>query len=121
MRRTLEIAALVGSLAWAACSSAPIAPAVPTAAGNDFVQSLDSSGAGKIKHVIWVVQENRSFNDMFEGYPGAKTVSEGKESSGDTIALQPISLKTVYEIDHSANAMFHACNGKGKLPGRSAA
>ncbi len=117
MNRRLESAALVASLACAACSYAPAAPALPSSAGGAFVRSLDASGAGKIKHVIWVVQENRSFNDMFEGYPGAKTVSKGKESSGDTIALKPISLKTVYEIDHSANAMFHACNGKGKLPG----
>ena len=82
-----------------------------------MLQSLDGSGSGKIRHVVYVVQENRSFNDMFEGYPGADTVSSGKDSSGGTIALQPISLKTTYEIDHSADAMFAACNGTGKLPG----
>ncbi len=95
----------------------PAAPELPSPAGADFVQTVAASGAGKIKHVVWVIQENRSFNDMFEGYPGATTVSSGKESDGRTIALQPISLKTVYEIDHSAFAMFSACNGKGKLPG----
>jgi phospholipase C len=85
--------------------------------GSDFVQSLDASGLGKIKHVVWIVQENRSFNDMFEGYPGAKTASKGKDSRGKTIVLQPVSLKTDYEIDHSAFAMFTACNGTGSLPG----
>lgn len=54
---------------------------------------------------------------MFEGYPGAKTVSSGKNSYGYTVKLQPLSLKTAYEIDHSANAMFNACDGQGKLPG----
>jgi phospholipase C len=63
------------------------------------------------------VQENRSFNDMFKGYPGAKTASKGKDSRGTTIALQPIPLTVTYEIDHSAFAMFSACNGRGKLPG----
>ncbi len=33
------------------------------------------------------------------------------------LALSPISLKMEYEIDHSAHAMFQACDGTGKLPG----
>jgi len=76
-----------------------------------------ATGASKISHVVYVVQENRSFNDMFEGYPDADTVTSGKDSYGNDVTLQPISLKTVYEIDHSADGMFAACNGRGKLPG----
>ncbi|MGP8099401.1 MAG: hypothetical protein ACLQHL_01365, partial [Candidatus Cybelea sp.] len=26
-----------------------------------------------IRHVVFVIQENRSFNDLFVGYPGATT------------------------------------------------
>jgi phospholipase C len=107
---------LASAAASVACSGTSSAPPLPRP-GTAFLQSPDASGAGKIQHVIWVVQENRSFNDMFEGYPGAKTASSGKDSYGNTIKLQPVSLKTAYEIDHSANAMFHACDGKGKLPG----
>jgi phospholipase C len=117
MKRLLGCGVVAASFACAACSSASVAPALPSPAGSTFVQSLDASGAGKIEHVVWVIQENRSFNDMFEGYPGATTVSKGQNSYGDTIELQPISLKTAYEIDHSAFAMFKACNGTGKLPG----
>jgi phospholipase C len=113
MVRLLQSAVLVASLAGVACSS----NSSPPLRSSAFAQSLDGSGAGKIRHVVWVVQENRSFNDIFKGYPGAKTVSKGKDSYGHTITLQPISLKTVYEIDHSAFAMFSACNGTGKLPG----
>jgi phospholipase C len=78
---------------------------------------LSATGAGKIEHVVYVVQENRSFDDMFQGYPGADTVSSGKDSMGGRINLQSVSLKTQYEIDHSAFAMFTACHGRGKLPG----
>ncbi|MFZ0031628.1 MAG: alkaline phosphatase family protein, partial [Candidatus Cybelea sp.] len=78
---------------------------------------LDDTGAGKVTHVVYIVQENRSFDNMFQGYPGADTVSSGKDSSGKTIALQPVSLKLDYDIDHSSTAMFAACNGTGKLPG----
>jgi phospholipase C len=104
-------------LVFAACSASPDVPSLPLHAENGVLQSLHGNGVGKIRHVVWVVQENRSFDDVFEGYPGADTVSSGKDSNGKTIALQPVSLKTTYEIDHSAFAMFQACNGSGKLPG----
>ena len=75
-------------------------------------------GAGKIKHVVFIVQENRSFDNMFQGYPGADTVPSGKNSKGETVTLQPYPLKGYpYDIDHSAEAMFAACNGTGTLPG----
>jgi phospholipase C len=116
-RLFLPASVYVALLAFAACSGPPSVPSLPSHAGNSILQSLAGNGAGKIQHVVWVVQENRSFDDLFEGYPGADTVSSGKDSNGKTIALQPVSLKTTYEIDHSAFAMFLACNGKGKLPG----
>jgi phospholipase C len=67
--------------------------------------------SGKIQHVVIIVQENRSFDDLFNGYPGANTVTSGKNSKGQTIQLQPVGLETQYVIDHSADAMFSACNG----------
>jgi len=90
---------------------------LPYMNSNGALRALAATGAGKIQHVVYIVQENRSFNDMFQGYPGADTVSRAKTLSGKTIALRPVSLATVYEIDHSAQAMFAACHGTGKLPG----
>ncbi len=107
---TVFVAAIA---ALSACSAAVNPSPEPYVA----LRSLDGSGAGKIRHVVYVVQENRSFNDMFEGYPGADTVSSGKDSSGNTVPLKPVSLKTTYEMDHSAFAMFGDCNGGAKLPG----
>jgi phospholipase C len=85
--------------------------------GGRVLPPAESSGAAKIRHVVIIIQENRSFDNLFQGYPGADTVSTGKSSLGRTIALHPVSLATRYEIDHSANAMFSACDGTGKLPG----
>lgn len=73
--------------------------------------------ASKIQHVIIVVQENRSFNNLFYGYPGAKTATYGYDSNGTKITLQPVSLATNWDIDHSSSSFFAACNGTGSIPG----
>ncbi len=107
---------LLAGLALAGCSlgSQPTVPYMQSAAA---LESLTQTGAGKIKHVVYIVQENRSFDDLFHGYPGADTVSSGKDSKGHTVILKPVPLSDQYVIDHSAAAMFAACNGTGKLPG----
>ncbi len=71
----------------------------------------------KIKHIVIVVQENRSFNDLFYGYPGAKTAKWGYDSSGKRVKLFPIGLETSWDIDHSSSSFFAACNGTGSIPG----
>ncbi|MBV9720143.1 MAG: hypothetical protein JOZ77_12560 [Candidatus Eremiobacteraeota bacterium] len=100
----------------ASCSAGSQAP-LPYMQSSTALRALASTGAGKITHVVYIVQENRSFDNLFQGYPGANTVAEGKNSKGQTIKLQPSRLGAFYDIDHSAQAMFEACNGTGKLPG----
>jgi phospholipase C len=99
-----------------ACSGGSQLP-LPYMHSDVALRALASTGAGKIDHIIYIVQENRSFDNLFQGYPGANTKSFGKNSKGQTIQLQPVSLKVQYVIDHSATAMFEACNGTGSLPG----
>jgi phospholipase C len=118
VKRLVRPAAICAALSLlAACSEQPGASLLPFRTESSVLQALGGSGAGKIQHVVWVVQENRSFDDLFAGYPGADTALSGKDSHGNTIQLKPVSLKTRYEIDHSAAAMFHACDGAGKIPG----
>ncbi|MGA9274711.1 MAG: hypothetical protein WBV67_14605, partial [Candidatus Cybelea sp.] len=103
--RLLRAAALSAAASIiAACSATPSVPAVPGVAFSATLQQLSGTGAGKIKHVVYIVQENRSFDDLFHGYPGADTVSSGKNTMGQTIKLQPIPLSRGYEIDHSGQA-----------------
>ena len=70
-----------------------------------------------IQHVVIVVQENRSFNDLFMGYPGATTQNYGFDTNGEKIALRGQPMATYWDIDHSSQAFFAACDGRGKLPG----
>src|SRR5580704_17044982 len=87
-------------------------PEIPDAAGTAFVQRAQSAQSQKIQHVVIVIQENRSFDDLFYGFPGANTATSGKNSQGQTVALQPVALEAPYGIQHSSKMFFTACDGK---------
>jgi phospholipase C len=57
-----------------------------------------------IKHVIIIFQENRTPDNIFQGYPGLDTASSGKDSHGSTITLTPVNLDNNYDMDHSHSA-----------------
>jgi phospholipase C len=71
-------------------------------------------GVDKIKHIVVVIQQNRSFNDLFLGYPGAMTQSYGYNTRGRKVELQPASLASTWSLTPNFLA---ACNGTGKIPG----
>jgi phospholipase C len=74
------------------------------------------AGLQNIQHVVIVMQENRSFDDLFQGYPGADSASSGKKSNGQTVQLQAISMTAPYDIDHRKSAHDLALDG-GKMDG----
>jgi len=100
--------------ALASCSGGAITPYNGTAGSASSVRHVSTT---KIKHVIIVVQENRSFNNLFYGFPGAKTVKYGFDTSGNKIKLQPIPLEVHWDAEHDSRGFFAACNGTGSIPG----
>jgi phospholipase C len=74
-------------------------------------------GTTPIRHVIFIVQENRSFNNLFLGYPGAQTQNYGYDTKGKRITLRPQVLAETWDIDHFSAAFFAACDARGTLPG----
>ena len=58
-------------------------------------------GAPKIAHVVVVIQENRSVDNLFPGLPGADTVTTAPTHDGRTVALRPIRLENGADVDHS--------------------
>jgi phospholipase C len=105
----------VATLLAGCASSGP--PTLPYMQAGAPLRTLAASGAGKIEHVVYIVQENRSFDNLFQGYPGADTVSRGKDSKGRTVPLRPVPLSDKYVLDHSSYAMFVDCDGSARLPG----
>ena len=63
------------------------------------------------------MQENRSFNNLFYGYPGAKTVTHGMDSENKRVKLIPVVLEIPWDINHGSSDFFAACNGTGSIPG----
>lgn len=63
-----------------------------------------------IEHVVIIVQENRTLDYLFNGYPGANTVQSGQNSLGQTVPLAPISLSAPYTIYHTHPDFLAECN-----------
>lgn len=78
--------------------------------------ALPPATSSKIKHVIIVVQENRTFDNLFNGFPGADTVPSGKTHDGSTVALAPTPFEGPYDPDHEHAAWLQDYDN-GKMDG----
>jgi len=67
-------------------------------------------------HVIVIVQENRTPDNLFHGLPNADIADVGINSQGKTISLAPVPLALPYDLNHSHQA-FLAMWDQGKMDG----
>jgi phospholipase C len=113
------VAAAVMSAAAAAFIGCSGAGSLAAAVARGTPQPLPSSSpipTNVIQHVVIVVQENRSFNNLFYGFSGAKTSGTGRNSHGETVTLAALPLSVGYDITHSHRAWLAAYDG-GKMDG----
>jgi phospholipase C len=75
----------------------------------------DKRPSTRIKHVIIIVQENRTFDNLFSGFPGADAPAFGY-SGTQKILLQPLSLEAPQFIYNSWLNSMIAWDG-GKMDG----
>ncbi len=68
-------------------------------------------GVDKIKHIVFIVKENRTFDNYFGTFPGANGATTGKLSSGQVISLGQAPDVTPHDIDHSYQAAVKAIDG----------
>ncbi|MDQ6826911.1 MAG: hypothetical protein M3Z14_06920, partial [Candidatus Eremiobacteraeota bacterium] len=81
-------------------------------ANDPFAQRALSS---HVKHVVYIVQENHSFDVLFNGFPGANTVDRGKLIDV-TVPLRPDSLRERWDMGHEHESFISAYDG-GKMDG----
>jgi phospholipase C len=102
-------------LAFSACAGGHAAELPATLAST--AASTAHRPPTPIQHVVFVIQENRTVDNLFHGFPGADTVSSGLDSHGQRIALVPIPMtEEPYDLDNSANGFFPAYDN-GKMDG----
>jgi phospholipase C len=66
----------------------------PTPSPTPSPTPLTVPSPGQVTHVVFIVQENRSFDNLFQAYPGADTSATGFTSTGSLVSLKPTPLET---------------------------
>jgi phospholipase C len=59
-----------------------------------------TASTSPIRHVVIIMQENRSFDNLFNGFPRADTVQSGLMGNA-LIPLKPVPIDDPHDIDHS--------------------
>lgn len=81
--------------------------------GNSYAAACAPATCGPIKHIIIVVKENRTFDNLFGLFPRANGTSYAQVGSKRVKMTEtPDVLKT--DIDHSGNSVLKALDG-GKM------
>jgi phospholipase C len=111
-------------LALAGCSGGTLASHTPNSSPGMLpsLRLARNCGSGSssgscvpIQHVVVIVQENRSFDNLFAGFPGADAPMTGTMSDGKVVALHPINFNTG-DLDHGYGASLQDYDG-GKMNG----
>jgi phospholipase C len=85
-------------------------------AGKHVQADIPPTGAGVIQHVIIIMQENRSPDNLFHGLPNADIANSGLDHKGNKVTLLPQSLANNYDLGHSHNS-FVVMYDNGKMDG----
>ena len=93
--------------------STSVAPGAPVANSNAKGFSARTT---PIKHVIIVIQENRSFDDLFMHYPNANTQDWAYKHDGTLVQLQATPLPQYGDLSHLHSAFLIESDG-GKMDG----
>jgi phospholipase C len=64
-----------------------------------------------VQHIVFIVKENRTFDNYFGTFPGADGATSGKISTGKVIPLSHAPDRLPHDIDHSFQSCVMAMNG----------
>jgi Phosphoesterase family len=84
------------------------------AVGSRGTLSRPVTGLEKIQHIVFIIKQNRTFDNYFGSFPGADGATTGVTSSGQVVPLGHTSDRTPYDLIRSWNDALTAING-GKM------
>ena len=91
MRRALLVALLLAAGCSGGGGGSAGVPVAPPGGGGPPPTSPPAARK-YIKHIVVIVQENRSFDNLFHGFPNARSASYGYLHDGTKVALKPAGL-----------------------------
>src|ERR1700722_12941082 len=65
-------------------------------------------------HVVVIVEDNRTVDNLFNGFPGADTVRAGLDSHGQMQQLRPVPLDAPFDVDHAYGGFLVEYDGGKK-------
>lgn len=121
VRRLAIGLSLASPLLVAGCGSTALpgsAPGVSAARASIGTARVASAQPADIRNVILVVQEDRSFDNLFSGYPGADAPTSGYTNTGQQVPLKQITFKDdALCVRISEQVAFNIAYAKGKMDG----
>lgn len=88
-------------LVMSACGAGTTAPGSGSPGGSSTSTAAVHTPTGPIKHIVFFVKENRTFDNYFGTYPGANGATTAMDSTGKTVPLHH-QADQVPDIDHSS-------------------
>jgi phospholipase C len=121
LKGALRIAALLAVVVVSACGGGGGGSSsggfVPTGRGTPPPTPPPHELRKLIKHVVIIVQENRSFDNLFRGFPKAESTDYGYMHDGTRVMLQPSDLRPKSnDLSHVWIDAIHAWDN-GKMDG----
>jgi phospholipase C len=102
------LGSILGCASHAESSGAGVLPMQAGIRATDLLSS-------HIKHVVIIVQENRSFDNIFAGFPGSDSQMYGYMSNGTRVPLHQITfIRPAQDLAHGFEAAYGDYNG-GKM------
>jgi len=78
----------------------PSSPAAMGQSGTQAPQAAQPADLTAIQHIVFIIKENRTFDQMFGTYPGAEGATSGTISTGQVLPLGQTPDRVPRDIGH---------------------
>jgi len=92
----------------------PLLGIVACGGGANPSTAVTPAGSAKIQHIVFIVKENRSFDEYFGQFSGANGTKSGKLSNGEVIPLGQTPDQVPHDIGHDWFSGIEVIDG-GKM------